>query len=229
MSPISSRTSFPEHPRGHWSPEYVISNMAPVPVYSASPINASKASGPSPQTAKPDGTSTTTAPASVTTSATSTDQYAPQPGSGPSLPVQTGAPQSLSSTYSVQPTPTQPLPSQSGGPPAPQPGAGIPPPPKAGETLQTSHQPAAPRTSYPAPEPSPYPASAPSGAPVGAGDTYSHPPGYHQNDTNFHSMHDQGPVDEDDDSVWGTAKKWATAAGNSLAEAENEVWRRFTK
>lgn len=216
--------------------------MAPVPVYSASPINASKASGPSPQTAKPaDGASTTTP---VTTSATSTDPYAPQPGSRPSLPVQTGAPppqHSLSSNSHFQPTPTQPLPphaSSGGGPPAPQPGAGIPPPPKAGETLQSYHQPAAaPRTSYPAPEPSYHPASGTMGgtAPVGADDSFSHPPGYQQNTSNgygsYHhgGMQDQGPVDEDDDSVWGTAKKWATAAGNSLAEAENEVWKRFTK
>lgn len=72
-------------------------------------------------------------------------------------------------------------------------------------------------------------------APVGADDSFSHPPGYQQNTSNgygsYHhgGMQDQGPVDEDDDSVWGTAKKWAAAAGNSLAEAENEVWKRFTK
>lgn len=204
--------------------------MAPVPVYSASPINASKASGPSPQTVKPDGASEAP-PAPVTTSVASTEQYAPQPGSRPPLPVQTGAPQPLgSSNLQPTPTPTQPMPSYSGVPPAPQPGAGLPPPPKAGETLQSSHQPAAPMTSYPAPQPSYHLPSGPSGAPVGAGDDHSHPPGYHQTSNNtFHSMHDQGPLDDSDDGVWGTAKKWASAAGNTLAEAESEVWKRFTK
>lgn len=205
--------------------------MAPVPVYSASPINASKASGPSPQTARPDGASETTAAAPVPTSTATADQYAPQPAAVPSLPVQTAAPQPQSGG-SIQPTPTQPMPSHSGVPPAPQPGAGIPPPPKAGETLQTSSQPAAPRTSYPAPaEPSYHPASGPPPGPsLGAADTQAHPPGYQQNaNAPFHSMHDQGPVDDDDDSVWGTAKKWASAAGNTLAEAESEVWKRFTK
>ncbi|KAF4121134.1 hypothetical protein GMORB2_2096 [Geosmithia morbida] len=35
--------------------------------------------------------------------------------------------------------------------------------------------------------------------------------------------------DNDDSSMWGQARKWAAAAGNSLAAAENEVWRRINK
>lgn len=35
--------------------------------------------------------------------------------------------------------------------------------------------------------------------------------------------------DSQDESVWGTAKKWAYAAGDSLAKAENEVWKRINK
>jgi len=33
----------------------------------------------------------------------------------------------------------------------------------------------------------------------------------------------------EDESVWDTAKKWASAAGNSLAAAEGEVWKRINK
>ena len=34
---------------------------------------------------------------------------------------------------------------------------------------------------------------------------------------------------DEDDGVWDTAKKWAVAAGEGLAAAENEVWRRINK
>jgi hypothetical protein len=35
--------------------------------------------------------------------------------------------------------------------------------------------------------------------------------------------------DEDGDGVWQAAKKWASAAGDSLAAAEHEVWKRINK
>ena len=34
---------------------------------------------------------------------------------------------------------------------------------------------------------------------------------------------------EDDEGMWGAAKRWAQAAGGRLAEAEGEVWRRINK
>lgn len=34
---------------------------------------------------------------------------------------------------------------------------------------------------------------------------------------------------EDDESLWNTAKKWASAAGSSLAAAESEVWKAVNK
>ena len=37
------------------------------------------------------------------------------------------------------------------------------------------------------------------------------------------------PQAEWDDGVWGAAKKWAQAAGGSIAAAEDEVWRRINK
>ncbi|CAG9937525.1 unnamed protein product [Clonostachys rosea f. rosea IK726] len=35
--------------------------------------------------------------------------------------------------------------------------------------------------------------------------------------------------DQDEEGLWGAARKWATVAGNSLAQAENEVWKRINK
>lgn len=78
----------------------------------------------------------------------------------------------------------------------------------------------------------------------------SHPPGYQQNinATEFssaqraahHASVAENPSGSifggggggyagDDASIWDTAKKWATAAGESLAAAENEVWKKINK
>jgi hypothetical protein len=35
--------------------------------------------------------------------------------------------------------------------------------------------------------------------------------------------------DNDEEGVWSAAKKWASAAGESLAAAEHEVWKRINK
>jgi hypothetical protein len=35
--------------------------------------------------------------------------------------------------------------------------------------------------------------------------------------------------DDDEEGVWSAAKKWASAAGESLAAAEHEVWKRINK
>jgi hypothetical protein len=202
--------------------------MAPIPVYKASPINASEASGPSPATAKPNEASkTSTMPATAMSAGLTADRHTAQPGSVPSLPVQTAAPRSLGN---VQPTPTQPL-AADAGPPAPQPGAvplpptasaGPPPPPTT--TQQVSHT-AAPKKFYPAPETSYYLLNS-----TGKEESpYANPPGYQQNSSVQYGMQDRQVYETDDESVWGMAKKWATTAGNNLAEAENEVWKRFMK
>lgn len=77
-------------------------------------------------------------------------------------------------------------------------------------------------------------------------DRFSHPPGYQQNinasefDSHQRAAHNAFVADNpnkrlsftgdgDDEGVWDTAKKWASAAGDSLAAAENEVWRRINK
>lgn len=66
----------------------------------------------------------------------------------------------------------------------------------------------------------------------GGGSNYSHPPGYQQNvgqQQQRSYRDDEGAYDSQDESVWGTAKKWAYAAGDSLAKAENEVWKKINK
>jgi len=122
--------------------------MSGIPVYTNSPINAAKASGPTSQTAAPPTQSTPVAPSSnvATTTATpsSTSSYpAAQPGA-PAVPAPTAA---VKRYAPVQPTPTV---KTDDGPPAPQPGAfptptqslrsNLPPPPKAGETFNPPPQ-----------------------------------------------------------------------------------------
>ncbi|OTA08043.1 hypothetical protein A9Z42_0089890 [Trichoderma parareesei] len=69
---------------------------------------------------------------------------------------------------------------------------------------------------------------------------FSHPPGYQQNANAADFTRDQreaynASVNQDyyeaneEDSIWNTAKKWAAAAGDSIAAAENEVWKRINK
>jgi hypothetical protein len=250
----------------------------PVTVYTSSPINAAKASGPTPQTAHSGGSgnSVQTSTAATTTSAVSQGGYpAAQPGARPSLPVQTGAPEAASNF--AAPTPTQAL--TGSDPPAPQPGAvpvppraasksPIPPPPKAGETLgrgaggaTASAMP--PQMSYPVPGNSPYAPERGSftstalgpqngAAPIprslqesGPDGNLSHPPGYQQDThaselSSYQRAAHEAAVSQpatsfdqrggfEDEGLWSTAKKWVSAAGDGLAAAENEVWKRINK
>jgi hypothetical protein len=75
---------------------------------------------------------------------------------------------------------------------------------------------------------------------VGGSHGLSHPPGYQQDSfaSEFnsaqraaHNVSERNNTFDtgEDESVWGTAKKWANAAGNSLAAAESEVWKRINK
>jgi hypothetical protein len=70
----------------------------------------------------------------------------------------------------------------------------------------------------------------------------SHPPGYHQdvNASEFNSYQraaHNAYVSESsgfgdagaDGSIWDQAKKWASAAGEGLAAAEHEVWKKINK
>ncbi|PFH56032.1 hypothetical protein XA68_17179 [Ophiocordyceps unilateralis] len=229
--------------------------MAPIPVYSACPINAATGSS--------DGNQDTEKAAT-----TSDGRQNAQPGAVPALPAATGMP---------QPAAAAAIPSrvQAASPPAPQPGAapvppGLPPPPKAGETAaakqrataQTSTPPRLPpQLSYQAPAvaqpiqgrsstaptalgphmhmgPGPYQASVPSagGYPSHQGAQQAHGGSGYQSQQPYGFSGPQNssttsPAEGDNQSpgVWDTARKWASAAGESLAAAESEVWKRINK
>lgn len=261
--------------------------MAPIPVYSASPINAAKAKGATADTAAVDkndghgpGPSGPT-PASTTATATSQagasqTQYQPpppQPGARPSLPAQTGAPEPYFGNYLDSPLDNPNFSSAIKDHPLP-PGPGelgyaaradIPPPPKAGETLGPEHTTRAPATgqpennmpppppqmSYPAPVAPPQAMSRgtasaippqPQPQLIGTEADPAHPPGYRQdvNASEFNSYqraahnayvseNSSFGDSEGDGGIWDQAKKWASAAGDSLAAAEHEVWKKINK
>ncbi|KAF9874005.1 hypothetical protein CkaCkLH20_08377 [Colletotrichum karsti] len=256
--------------------------MPPIQIHSTSPINASKASGPTPQTEAAqaqDVSDKLTGPPQNQVGATATSsngqqQYPPaQPGAAPSLPVQTASAQA----YSIpRPTPTKTTDDVS-QPPLPQPGAvpvpmaankssTLPPPPKAGEAYQPpaptpatqATVPYPPQMAIPPPTMSAQRGSStstttangpqmtgPRPIPLGGDPASSleHPPGYQQDvsasEFNSHqraahhaavaSAAERGSQAPADEGVWDTAKKWAAAAGGSLAAAEQEVWRRINK
>lgn len=174
--------------------------MAPIPIYSKSPINAAKADGVTPQTAAGDNQNPSDLKPAPTSTEDQQHEYpAARPGAAPSLPAPTGAVQAQ--RYApVQPTPTRSVGDQ--GPPPPQPGAvpvapgaksTLPPPPKAGETFNPPVQTAAPQLPYP-PQMGMAAPTVPSSQrgtstafasqfsrPAEVGGGLEHPPGYQQN------------------------------------------------
>ncbi|KXH30644.1 hypothetical protein CNYM01_11994 [Colletotrichum nymphaeae SA-01] len=253
--------------------------MPAIPIFKDTPINASKASGATPQTEEPQAKDHSNNVAELSQSqvgapapsSTRQQPYPPaQPGAAPSLPVQTASAQA----YPVpRPTPTQKTNDVS--PPPPQPGAApvpvagtstLPPPPKAGQTYQPpAPTPATTATvSYPPQMGIPPPTmshaalrgsststtngpqmTGPRPVPLGGDPPLSleHPPGYQQDvSASEFSSHqraahqaavassaEKGYQSQPEEGVWDTAKKWAQAAGGSLAAAEQEVWRRINK
>ncbi|KAG5918340.1 hypothetical protein E4U42_006885 [Claviceps africana] len=67
------------------------------------------------------------------------------------------------------------------------------------------------------------------------GASYSPPAGGYRQDVNAagYNQYERSAAareeDQSDASVWHTAKKWAASAGESLAAAEKEVWKRINK
>ncbi|OAQ70074.1 hypothetical protein VFPPC_02608 [Pochonia chlamydosporia 170] len=246
--------------------------MAPIPVYSSSPINAAKPTGVTPKTSNP-GDSNKSGQILPDPSQTSGEQAYPpaQPGARPALPKETGIPVTPPQPGGhVLATPTRTT-TVGNSPPPPQPGAvpvplggstgsgsGIPPPPKAGESLQSTQQSPPVTTMPPQMGYQPPQASLPvqarsstattAGPPPQAGATaaptylqgnyptagFSPPAGGYQQDVNAagYNSYQRSTVayeDQSEASVWDTAKKWAASAGESLAAAENEVWKRINK
>lgn len=226
--------------------------MPPIKTFTNSPINAAKPSGITPQTTQSQEEQRNTALPPTTATSQQSSYPAAQPAAVPSLPL----PTSSYNTGAYQPTPTRDT--SSGSPPPPQPGAvpvppsasTLPPPPKAGEKLP-SHLPSTtttmpPQMSYSLPG-----TIAPAYSSTSTAQTQGYPGGPSQPATLMEggmggssSGQQQQPLvyqqrsydntndntyDSQDESVWGTAKKWAYAAGDSLAKAENEVWKRINK
>ncbi|KAI1467288.1 uncharacterized protein F4812DRAFT_58022 [Daldinia caldariorum] len=218
--------------------------MAPIPVYTDSPITATKASGVTPQTAPP---STTSRPTPTSSSPTSSSQAYPpaQPGAAPSLPTATAAVNS-----NIPPAP------QPGAVPIPTgvPRANIPPPPKAGERLVSIPYPQQmsippPTAPYPSQERGTFTVPVPTSVYGDQGSTalsdppvhhsLEHPPGYHQN-SNASGLDDyqrsaiqrseaETQTESPEGGVWEAAKKWAHQTGEKIAAAENEVWKKISK
>lgn len=231
--------------------------MPPIPIHSSSPITAAKPSGVTPQTAQAADVPPSKTEPLKPTPVSAYQPYPPaQPGARPSLPAPTGA---VSSSTYPEPTPTRrmsdmspPAPQPGAVPPPPRAGETLQNPPPA----QITQMPMPPQMSYAPPTGSvlgPARSSTTtsthvprSGPTVLAGDDLSHPPGYQQDVHASEFSSDQRAAhsafvaqnssrrisftgDDDGEGVWDTAKKWAAAAGDSLAAAENEVWKRINK
>lgn len=92
-----------------------------------------------------------------------------------------------------------------------------------------------------------YPVSMPGPETGAARRSIEHPPGYHQNTyaselssdqrraqeaTNSSAHQDKGESGVGGlgaDSIWSSARKWASQAGEKLSEAEAEVWKKINK
>ncbi|KAK0623047.1 hypothetical protein B0T14DRAFT_161622 [Immersiella caudata] len=216
--------------------------MPPVPVFTAAPITATKASGVTPQTASP---SDSLDAASDSPAPTGTSRYTP------------------SNQPSSNPTPTRAL--SHDGPPPPQPGAvprlptatSEPPPPvPSGSTTQGQQQ--APATTsapyYPSlsqppqmgiPSPSQTYSQSQRGTATATGPgPGTHPSGYQQNSALDQYQSAQAQNDsyrnanmgggnagqgDGEEGVWSSVVGWTQAAGKRLSEAESEVWKRINK
>ncbi|KAJ1335081.1 hypothetical protein MN608_01816 [Microdochium nivale] len=120
----------------------------------------------------------------------------------------------------------------------------LPPPPKAGEKFvppppQMGIPP--PTASYPAQQTGTLPSSSTAGYQGGPSPTNLSymPPGYQPGPgatgpsqyrpspmaSDPHSTYDNG----ESEGIWNSAKKWASGAGEKLASAESEVWKRINK
>ncbi|KAK4123736.1 hypothetical protein N657DRAFT_645324 [Parathielavia appendiculata] len=225
--------------------------MAPIPVYTNSPINAAKASAVALQTAaedKPaaDGSSTPayiTAPlnhpqASWTPTPTRTIPFqqgpaAPQPGAIPRLPEATTT---TSSSSSLPPPPPQ----AGAGPGATGPAAPAPTaPPLANPHIPGMTYP--PQMAIPPPQGPGYGQQGTSTAtapPVTGPSSVEGPGGYRQITSGFTTRYDSGSRgygdhnEEEGDGAGGflqSAVKLAKAAGEKLSAAESEVWRRINE
>ncbi|KAJ2977677.1 hypothetical protein NUW58_g7738 [Xylaria curta] len=218
--------------------------MAPIPVYTDSPITAAKPDGVTPKTVSRDSASNTNkARASPTSTYTPSMYAAARPGAAPSLPTPTSTGPNVTQPYPpLQSTPTTSIASANT--------SRLPKtrPPVA--TMIYPHQMAIPAPAAPQPSqqrgtstttmaPSlPYGTRLPSttmGISGDGGASLSHPAGYQQNanaselDHYQRSAMEQRELDDNGDSIWGAAKRLAQQTGERLAAAESGVWKKINK
>ncbi|KAL2271689.1 hypothetical protein VTJ83DRAFT_1060 [Remersonia thermophila] len=214
--------------------------MPPIPVHTKSPINPAKASGVTPETAAPAESKDQPAyvPAQTTSSPIQPHLYdsrsltptrtvplheqsppPPQPGAVPRLPEVTGTASSLSPAAPTTSAPAAPAaPAITAAPifpPPPPPQLGIPPP-------QAAHSQRGTSTALP-PPPGPSSLYHPPGAgPSGGGGAYPSP----YQGVGGAGRGGSGNEDEND-GILGSAVRLAKAAGQKLASAESEIWKRI--
>jgi len=161
----------------------------------------------------------------------------PQPGAFP-VPLNTGIPPppKIGEKYQSQ-NPPPPQPAQQPYPPQ----MSIPPPNTA-----FGAQPPASSTGATTTSSSRYPVAIPAVEYGASRQSLEHPPGYHQNTNASELTSDQRRAqgannstglggtsenvgDIDAESIWNTAKQWASTAGSKISETEAEIWRRINK
>lgn len=208
--------------------------MAPIQVYTKSPINAAKASGVTPQTAAPAEAANTTSPyqppANPTPTRTIPQQQhqgppPPQPGATPRLPEATGLPTATTSS-------TLPPPPRAGAAPQPPAPTAAPTQPPLGSGIGRTYPPP-PQMAIPPPQPGynqrgtstgfgPAPATGAGGYPGSGGgggdvDLGSGPAGYRQNA----SVSAYVPPAYDDDNYHRSGRGYG---GREEEEEEEGVW-----
>ncbi|KAL2105208.1 hypothetical protein VUR80DRAFT_8754 [Thermomyces stellatus] len=161
----------------------------------------------------------------------------PQPGAAPTPPSRTNLPPPPKAGESKASDPSKPTTAK----PEPRPTVmppqmAIPPPTGAPTGSGTSAIPVPtgprPTTLFEADAGSPsvsIPLSYPQGAQQTQGFIPAGSAGYHPSPSRGQAEGGLSGAEGEDDSLWGAAKKWAQAAGGSIAAAEDEVWRRINK
>jgi hypothetical protein len=209
--------------------------MPPIPIYVSSPINAAKdgavSSAASQQTQQPTATSTSNDDASKTSNPPPKPGAAPAPPTSDTRPTASffaAMPGAATGPAGVtRPTPPQPgataaMPRRSNTPPSATSAPGHVAP--TGMPPQMALPP--PTTAYVQRR------STETAFPAGSVSSLAGPRAPQQGPRPTSSVRewpDESGYEGTDDGVWGAAKKWAHNAGDSLAAAESEVWRRINQ
>ncbi|KAJ4165861.1 hypothetical protein LMH87_007471 [Akanthomyces muscarius] len=164
---------------------------------------------------------------------------APQPGAVPTAP---GAAATAASSLPPPPKNGETMGPEHTGSVPPMPAQMSYPAPQASHAIRGTST--ADAAAYPSPYeagPVPLPVGTALGGGINRATDMSHPPGYQQDTQaaefssgqrvahDFSSSIGGGYEEDGSASIWNTAKKWASAAGDTLAAAEGEVWKAVNK